>query len=177
MASIADISAIVAATGVLVGMVYYVWLMRHQTKIMRTDALVRLYSTTNSEEVLESFWKVSSIKVEDYEDYVRQYGSPFSGDESAPVHKALMKVIGIYDLIGTLLYKRLIDLDLIYTVVGIESTKALHRSLHPVILGIRKDSNEPGAYAGFDYLVGELTRKESQLKRDVERMRGRSKVG
>ena len=168
MLSITDISTVVAVTGVLVGLVYYVLQMRYQTKIMRTDALVRLYSTTNTEEVLEDFWKVSSIKVKDYGDYVKQYGSPFSENARAPVHKALMRVFGVYDLVGTLLYKKLIDLDLVYIVVGMNSTKALHKSLYPIILGIRKESIEPGAYAGFDYLVSELIRKVSQLKNDTE---------
>ena len=87
-----------------------------------------------------------------------------------------MKVFGVYDLVGTLLYKKLIDLDLVYIVVGMNSTKALHKSLYPIILGIRKESNEPGAYAGFDYLVSELIRKESQLKNDTEKMLDRSKA-
>jgi hypothetical protein len=108
--SITDISAVFAVTGVLVGLVYYVLQMSYQARIMRTDALVRLYSTTNTEEVLEDFWKVSSINVKDYGDYVKQYGSPFSENARAPVHKALMKVFGVYDLVGTLLYKKLTDL-------------------------------------------------------------------
>ena len=45
-----EISAIVAAAGVLVGVVYYILDMRHQTKIRKTDLLIRLYSTyTNGE--------------------------------------------------------------------------------------------------------------------------------
>lgn len=100
----------------------------------------------------------------------------FKSDSRAPVHKALSKVLGIYDLIGNLLFKKLIDLDLVHIVFGIDSTKALHRSLYPVILGIRRSSNEPGAYAGFDFLVSELTKKESQLKKDIELMLDRSRV-
>lgn len=175
MYSITDISAIVGVTGVFIGIIYYVIQIRYQTKIMRTDALVRLYSTTNSEDVLENFWKASSIKVNDYEDYVKQYGSPFSENEGSSIHKALMKTIGIYDLVGTLLYKKLIDIDIVYTVLGFESTKMLHQNLYPVILGIRRESNEPGAYAGFDYLVSELSKKEPQLRKNVEAMLDKSK--
>lgn len=60
MIDITEASAIVAAAGVLGGVVYYFLEMRNQTEIMGTAALVRLCSTTNIEEILSSYWKISS---------------------------------------------------------------------------------------------------------------------
>jgi hypothetical protein len=45
MVDITEISAVVAAAGVLVGVVYYVLEVRHQTRIRQTDFITRLYST------------------------------------------------------------------------------------------------------------------------------------
>jgi len=44
MVDVTEISAIVAAAGVLVGVAYYILDMRHQNKIRRTDLDLRLYS-------------------------------------------------------------------------------------------------------------------------------------
>lgn len=173
MVELTEISAIVATAGVLVGIIYYIIQIRHQTKIRQTDLLIRLYSTCNSKEVMDPAWKVSRLQVKDYEDYVKQYGPLFSEN---PLHKALMKVLGIYDLVGSLLYKKLIDPDLAYNVVGIGYTKMLYESLKPIILGIRKETNEPEAYCGFDYLINELTRKEQQLKKTRALMLNDSKT-
>jgi hypothetical protein len=159
---ITEISAVVAAAGVLVGIAYYVLQMRHQTKIRKTDLIIRLYSATTSDEFMDTAWKVTSIHVKDYEDYVKQYGSFFSEN---PIHRAVIRVCGMYDIIGTLLYKKLIDHDLAYNVVGIGYPKMLYEILKPIMLGIRRETNESGAFVGFDYLCDELTRKEPQLKK------------
>jgi hypothetical protein len=43
MVDVTEISAIVAAAGVLVGVVYYILDMRNQAKIRQTDLVMRLY--------------------------------------------------------------------------------------------------------------------------------------
>jgi len=47
MVEITEISVVVAATGVLVGFVYYLLQMRYQNNVKRADLLIRLYSATN----------------------------------------------------------------------------------------------------------------------------------
>jgi len=58
---------------------------------------------------MDPAWNVSRLKVKDYEDYVKQYGSFLSEN---PMHRDVVKILGVYDLIGSLLYKKLIDPDL-----------------------------------------------------------------
>jgi hypothetical protein len=45
-----EISAFVAAAGVLIGVVYYILDMRNQTRIRKTDTLMKLYSSVSSKE-------------------------------------------------------------------------------------------------------------------------------
>lgn len=92
------------------------------------------------------------------------------------MHKAMFRIIGTYDFVGSLLFKKLIDLDLVNLVVGIDVTKMLYKRLKPILMGYRNETNEPGAFAGFDYLISELTRKEIQLKNATTRMLERSKL-
>ncbi len=163
---ITDISSVVAASCVLVGIAYYALQMRLQTKIRKTDLIIRLYSAITSDEFMDTAWIVTSIHAKDYEDYVKQYGSFLSEN---PINKAVTKVCGMYDIVGTLLHKKLIDHELAYNVVGIGYPKMLYEILKPIILGIRREFNESGAFVGFDYLCDELTRKETQLKKSWEK--------
>ncbi len=78
MVDITEISAIVAAAGVLVGVVYYVLEMRHQSKMRETDFVVRLYSTFGSKEFHEILKEVQTLQFIDYEDFVKKYGPWFS---------------------------------------------------------------------------------------------------
>jgi hypothetical protein len=167
MVEITEISVFVAAVGVFVGIVYYILEMRHQIKVRKADLLIRLYSAINSKEIADPAWNVSRLQVNDYKDYVKQYGSFLSEN---PMHRDVVKILGIYDLIGSLLYKKLIDPELAYNILGLGHTKMLYEQLKPIISGIRKETNEPGAYSGFDYLVNELTRIEPQLKKTTALM-------
>jgi hypothetical protein len=163
---VASISAVIAAAGVLVGVVYYVLEMRHQTTIRKTDLLIRLYSTVSSNEFMDAQWKVYSLQVKDYQDYVRQYGSMLSEN---PMHRAFGTVSGFYESVGTLLYRKLIDVRSIYDVVGSSNPKSVYEKIKPIVSGVRREFDEPGALAGFEYLCDELMRKEPQLKKTLPR--------
>jgi hypothetical protein len=156
------VSILVTSVGLLLAALYYVLQIRHQTKIRKTDLLLRLYLDVKSKEWLDAASKLSSLRVKDYEDYVKQYGSILSGN---PMQFALMEVCGMYDLIGTLLFRKLIDPVSVFDIVGIGFAERLHESLKPIIEGIRREINEPGVYCGFDYLIDELTRREPHIRK------------
>ncbi len=162
MVDITEISAVVAAVGVLVGVVYYILEMRHQTRIRKTDLIIRLYSTVNTHEFMDAFRKVASLQVKDYEGYVKQYGSMLS---ESPIRTALNTVCGFYDFVGILLMRKHVDINLVYDVIGSRMIQMMYGKLQPILLGIRKDFGEPLAYGGFDYLCNELLRKEPQLRK------------
>ena len=163
MVDITEISAMVAAAGVLVGVFYYIIDMRNQTRIRKTDLLVRLYSTGTSNEFMDAFWKVNNLQVKDYSDYLEQYG-PLSNLEN-PVNRAFFMVGSYYELAGTLLFRKLIDLVTVYDVWGTSNPIRLFENIKPVVYGIRRELSEPGMFCGFEYLYDELKRKEPQLRR------------
>jgi len=163
MVDVTEISAVIAAAGVLVGVVYYVLEMRHQTRIRKTDLLIRLYSTGTSNEFMDAFWKISNLQVKDYSDYVKQYG-PISDSEN-PMNRAFFTIAYYYDLAGTLLYRKLIDPVTVYDVWGSSNPIKLFENIKPIVLGIRKEFGEPLALIGFEYLVDELKRKEPHLRK------------
>lgn len=159
---VTSISAVVAAAGVLVGVVYYILDMRNQSRIRKTDLLMRLYSTGTSREYLDALYKMMNLQVRDYQDYVRQYGLILTEN---PMNTAFITISTYYDLVGTLLYRRLIDIVTVYDIWGASTPKTLYEKIKPIVLGIRRELNEPAALCGFEYLYDELTGKESQLKK------------
>jgi hypothetical protein len=74
MVNITEVSAMVAAAGVLVGVVYYILYMRNQAKTRQTDMVMRLYSTRGSKEFQESLKNVMTAKSDQYEDYQDWWG-------------------------------------------------------------------------------------------------------
>jgi hypothetical protein len=159
------VSIAIASAGVFAAAVYYILQLRHQTKIRKTDLLTRLYSSTyTSNEFMDAFWKVMSLQVKDYQDYVKQYGSLNETDN--PMNRAYFTVIGYYELVGVLLYRKLIDLVTVHDVFGTGNPIMLFEKIKPIVVGFRREANEPTALLGFKYLCDELKREEPHLKKE-----------
>jgi hypothetical protein len=155
----------VASASIVIGVIYYILQLRHQITIRKTDLMIRLYSWVQSREYMDSYSLLMRSQSKDYEDYVKKYGSILSFE--APMHRALLSVLAPYEMVGTLLYRKRIDLGFIYDVFGSTGSKILYEKLMPIIVGIRRDINEPGLFVGFEYVHDELLRKEPQLRKTL----------
>jgi hypothetical protein len=167
MVDITEISAIIAATGVIIGVILTVLEIRHLHEQKQTDLLIRLYSWGTSPEFQEARRTINSLQFKDYEDYVQKYGSFVS---ETPVNNAISTVSGFYDLIGVLLYRKHVDLGMVYDIFGSRGVRILYEKLKPLFVGLRREFDEPYIYLGIDYLCNELLRKEPQLRRTMPRV-------
>jgi hypothetical protein len=158
MLDVTEISAMVAAAGVMIGVVYYILDIRHQRTMRQieietrqTDLLVRLFSTIMSKDWLEAWEKVRDRETLDYDDYKEKYG--------------LVEANEIYvylDQLGRLLQKGLIDLDLLPLETG--QISIMWEKMEPILEGSRKKFNEPKLGQGFEYLYNEMKKREQKLQ-------------
>ena len=149
MVDIQTISIAVASASVTVAAFYYIWQIRHQTKMRQTDLVVRLFSTIMSKDWLEAWEKVRDRETLDYDDYKEKYG--------------LVEANEIYvylDQLGRLLQKGLIDFDLLPLETG--QISIMWEKMKPILEGSRKKFNEPELGAGFEYLFNEVKKREQQ---------------
>jgi len=134
---ITEISAVVAAAGVLVGVVYYILDMRNQTRQRQTDMLWRIYSSFNSKEFQEAMIKVQILEFKDHNDFVKKYGSFFK----SPVALAFGMVGNMYEGLGHLLHRKLVDPELVFEFVPVGWA---WEKMKPMIEELRKQFNMPG---------------------------------
>jgi hypothetical protein len=160
MVDITEISAMVTAAGVLVGVVYYVLEIRHQTILRQTDLVMRLYSTFASEDHRTAGKKVIWITYKDYDDYVKKYGAPNSEE---PIPTAVDTVLYFYEEVGVLLSKKLIDIDLIDQLFGY-NIMLVGAKIMPIIEEGRKRLNVPRFWTNFEYLYKEMKKREQKLQ-------------
>ncbi|MEM2118075.1 MAG: hypothetical protein QW386_03540 [Candidatus Bathyarchaeia archaeon] len=161
MVDIQTISIVLASASVITGVVYYAFQIRHQARIRKTDLIMKLYSDYRSNEFREALIKVVNLQFEDYEDYVKKYGSWFSDE---PAHKAMAMVAMFFEGIGILLRRKLIDVGLASALFG-TSIMLFWEKMKPVMLGLRKQANDPKVWEGFEDLYNEiLKRKHQQAK-------------
>ena len=149
---IPSISAIVAAAGVLVGVVYYILEIRQQTKIRQTDLIMRLYSSYGSIEFQEALWKFMAREYKDFDDYEKQYG----WTETV--------VIGtFFEGIGVLLKRKLANIQLVDDLFT-TPIRLCWEKMKPIVDDSRKHWNSPAAYEWFEYLYNEMKKREQKLQ-------------
>ena len=150
MVDIYEISAVVAAAGVLVGVVYYVLDLRHQNKVRRTDLLVRLFSTTMTKDFAEAWEKVMGEReILEYRDYWKKYG-----------FVEVDELFWFFEELGRLLQKRLIDIDLLPIPYG--QVKVAWEKMKPILEIGRNRFDEPKVGQGFEYLYNEMKKREQR---------------
>lgn len=162
MIDITEISAAVAAGGVLVGVLYYILDLRHQNRVRETDLIMRLHSQSSGKEMIEAAHILMTATFESYEDFVKKYG-PIVGTD--PVAIAYGMVTSFYEGVGILVHRRLADVDLIYELFP---AKAIWRKVEPLVMSVRKQYGIPELLEWFEYLYNELQKREQKFQQRGE---------
>jgi len=146
---ITSLSAIVAAISVVVAVIFAILQMRHATKTRTTGLVIQLNPGLRASvtELMDAS-KILKLQFNSYEGYLEKFGDPMSD-------KALITLASYYDGLGFLLYKRLIDMEII-EYLGRYAIANIWEKLKPIITGMRKDIGWPDLFEWFEYLYKEM---------------------
>lgn len=160
---VTSFSAMVAAVGVIVGVVLTVQELRHLRKQRYTDLLVKLAPWLNmpSSELQQAYVKVLNIEFDDYDDFVKKFGSPLA---EKPEQMALMTVGNYFEAIGTLLRRKLLDMDLVWDYWGETFIMLWEERYKYYVEGTRKEFNQPEFGDAGEYLYNEMKKRQRLLK-------------
>ena len=154
MVDITTISIVIASIGVLAAVTYYIFDIRHRSRLRQTESMLRLspWFNLSAKEVQEAISQVCSLEYKNYDDYLEKY--------SGKPEQMMFKILGNYfEGIGILVKKKLVDTDIVYDFWGdiIISTWEERKLL---IDGMRKDSGDAKTFAFWEYLYGELKKRQ-----------------
>jgi hypothetical protein len=154
---IPSISAIIAAVGVLVGVVLAVQELRHLVKQRQTDLVTRLSSDIALDRApLEAFVDIMDAEFEDYDDFVKRYGKLISKNQ---VPMSFMMMGNFYEQIGVLLRNKLINASLVDQLFPVSIT---WEKAKPLVEGMRKEYHDPTFFEWFEYLYNEMKKIEQR---------------
>ena len=156
MVDIQTISIAIASAGVFAAAIYYILQVRHQTRIRKTDLLVRLCSIMQSKDWLESWDKIDSLQTDDLIKMRDQHQTV-----------EMNQVYWFFEEIGILMQMKLVDIDLVDRMLH-RLVKNTWEKLEPVVHYGRKLRNDPRIAQGFEYLYNEMQKKEQQLQTGVK---------
>jgi len=158
MVDIQTVSIAIASVGVVAGIIYYAFQVRHQAKLRQTDLIMRLHSQTCTREFVDAYQKVLSLKFKEYNDFVEKYG-PLNAEGSEQT--AILMCANFMEGIGVLLHRKLVDIEPLRELFPIESG---WRKLEPILIGSRKRTGNPETWRWFEYLYNEAKKREQKLQ-------------
>ena len=150
---ITEISVIVAAIGVMVGVVYYILDIRHQRQVRQTDMVMKLHTTFGSKELQDAWEKTQDREIKDFDTYRKEYGL-----------REVNEVGWFFEGLGVLLYRRHIDISLVDDLFSSPIKRAWEK-LKPIAEGERNQTNRPQIWEWFEYLYNEMQKREQQLEK------------
>jgi hypothetical protein len=157
MVDITEISAVVAAAGVLVGVVLAVLELRNLVKQRQAEVLLQLHSTWGSKEYRDSMAEVTLLEFEGYQEFIRKYGE----QRDTPVRRAIWNISDFYELMGLLVHRKLVDISLVADMFNVVFT---WEKLEPIHKERRKELNTPELFYWFEYLYNEVKKRQQKLQ-------------
>jgi hypothetical protein len=148
MVDITEISAIVAAAGVLVGVVLAYLEVRGLVQTRRTDLVMDLYRDFGDKDFQKAWQTIISSEYNDYDGYVQKYGL----DE-------VYQVVMFFEGVGTLLHIELIDTRLVGHLIS-GPIRSTWEKMKPIIEGHRLKLDQPQFCEWFEYLYYEMQKKQ-----------------
>jgi hypothetical protein len=158
MVDITEISAMAAAVGVLVGVIYYILDMRNQARTRQTDLVMRLYATFSSSEFQDAWAKVRkrAREVEGMDDI-------YEFEEKVGGLREFNQVSLFFEGVGILLKRKIVDNSMIEDLFGGAISRAWEIVRTGIIRG-RRQLNDPTIYYYFEYLYNEMKKREQKLQ-------------
>jgi hypothetical protein len=150
MVDLSTVSIMIASAGVFAAAVYYIWQIRHQTRLRQTDLIMRLYSRFGSEGFQRAFEKFGVGEALSLHEIQEKYGMA-----------AWVTVITFFEGIGVLLYRRLINIELVDDLFTSPVKMAWDR-MKDSIVEARKEYGQPTIAEWFEYLYNEMKKREQR---------------
>jgi hypothetical protein len=149
---IASVTGMIAAVGVIVGVVFTVVELRNLVRQRQTDLAMRLYQHFGTKEFMNSWWQVTTREAKDYDEYVEKYGGV-----------DLLQVGVFFEGIGILLHRELIDITMARDLFS-ESIKLIWEKNEAILKEMVKQRNIPEAWQWFEYLYNKVQKPEQTLQ-------------
>ena len=155
---ITSISAVVAALGVIVGVVLAILELRNITKTRQMELIMSIYSLFGTRQYMDAWENLRTRETNDYDGYVKKH-----------CLTDFMQVASLFEGLGFLLHKKFLNIDLVRELMN-ESTKMAWEKVKPMIEDARKRLSQRKlgeyipVYQWWEYLYNEMQKREQRLQ-------------
>ena len=164
MVDLAEIQAayyMVAATGVMIAALWYVWNYRNINRSRRIQMFMQIYQQLTSEQHMKSWIDVLNMEFKDYEEMEKKYGS----DNNPEFFAKRYSLTYMYDGIGYLLKEKQIDIDTAYQLGSLSFIYYWKKTESYMSESRRRYGHHQGE--NLDYLARELVKYAEKIGKPI----------
>jgi hypothetical protein len=157
--------------GILVGVYYYITTIRtnqrnqeltlkaqeHATETRQLDIYMKLKLMQTDPEWMRTFFEVSALEWEDFDDFARKYSHTENPEEAGK----RFAVWNYWESLGYILSRGVIDPDTVFDMFG-NSCINNWIQFEPIIRGFREKDGVPEMWKWFEYLADEMKKVREQ---------------
>jgi len=148
---IPTLSAVVAATSVVVGVAAALLELDHMAKTRRTDVIMRIYERFSTREMVGAMNLIGRRR--------------FAGQDAPSQEEltAFAEIATIFEGLGVMLEQKLIDIKLLDSLFG-PTLDYLWQPMEPLVKGMRESLNQSYFFSHFEFLhdsLAEYRRRKS----------------
>jgi len=157
MIELSVIRDLVTIFGVIAGFSYYVMTVKHQNSSRRGQLFMEMYRDFKRPDVQKAYSDIVHVwKWDNWEDFQKKYGRLSNWDE----FNKYMLVYSIYEGLGVLIYRNLIDVKMIDELMR-SYVIQFWEKIGPVMVESRVRRDNPWIAEWTDYLYTEVKKIES----------------
>jgi len=142
----------VAATGVLIAVVYYVMVLRANEKNKKIQLSTNIAERLNIKDYHGNFWDLAFLDWSDVDDFMKRYDSSANTKDAREIFIKRWSIWNIYDNLGYLLRKNLVDEEVMYNSTS-RYCIFLWGRYWPVIDHYRRTELGPDFLKNYEYLA------------------------
>jgi hypothetical protein len=156
---------IVQTVGILVGIIYYITIMRNSQKTQqlqletrKAQLYMQLFMRITSEEFIKKSLDTLRLEYDNVDDFFEKY---ILGPDSS-VHAKLFSMFWHIDGLGYMMSQKLIDPEMVYNFGGGFAQVWHWKKWEPVIMRFRKRRDDPEFLRWFEYTANEMMRMRQE---------------
>jgi hypothetical protein len=142
--------------GLLVGIIYYITVMRNQSRAREAQFLLQLNQLFQDKEAISDWVEVIQMRFKDYQDFLENYDSAANTE----LFSKRSRVWRMLNISGHLLKRELVNPETVYDALTGALIVRMWDNHGPIIREIRKHENLPLHLEGLEYLAESMKKVE-----------------
>jgi len=153
----------IRTTGIIIGIIYYLSIMRNQSKTREAQFLLQLNQVFQDKEAIKDWHDVLVMEFQDYQDFLEKYDSTVNMEN----YLQRSRIYRMLNTFGHIIKRGLVAPETVYDGIQGGFIEDMWNKHSLIINEIRKQMRNPHFHEGFEYLVKTMKKVDEEKLQSI----------